>query len=208
MPKPVPVPIRQKIWERAQQGEGSADLAAAFDLPARTVRHLLKRLRERGEAGLATDYRPPPPPSHAKPQAIRQAVLAKRLEHPTWGAGIIRVALVEERPEVAWPQARTMQRWLRQAGLGPAPPGRRQGRPRNRATRPHQTWQIDACEQIGLRNGDKVSWLRVVDEATGAVLGTVVFPPRVLDPGRSSRDPGQLASAVPGVGPARGIAGR
>jgi transposase len=208
MPKPVPVPIRQKLWERARQGEGSASLAAAFDLPPRTVRHLLKRFRERGEAGLATDYRPPPPPAHAKSQAIRQAVLAQRLEHPTWGAGIIRVALAEQRPEVDWPHVRTMQRWLRRAGLGPAPAGRRPGRPRDRATRAHQTWQIDACEQIGLKGGDKASWLRAVDEATGAVLGTAVFPPRLLDPGGPPRDPGLPASAVPGVGPARGVAGR
>jgi transposase len=208
MPKPVPVPIRQKLWERSQQGEGSASLAAAFDLCPRTVRHLLKRFRDRGEAGLATDYRPPPRPAHAKPEAIRQAVTAKRLEHPSWGAGLIRVALVQERPEVAWPGVRTMQKWLRQAGLGPAPPGRRPGRTRDRAGRPHQTWQIDACEQIGLKGDQKVSWLRVVDEATGAVLGTTVFPPRLLDPGRPPPDPGQLASAVPGVGPSRGAAGR
>jgi Homeodomain-like domain len=182
MPKPVPVPIRQKIWERAQQGEGSTSLAEAFDLPPRTVRHLLKRFRERGEAGLATDYRPPAPPAHAKSAVIRQAVLDKRREHPTWGAGIIRVALVEERPEVDWPQVRTMQKWIARAGLGPAPRGRQPGRSPTRATRPHQTWQIDACEQIDLKGGGKASWLRVVDEATGAVLGTVVFPPRLLDP--------------------------
>jgi transposase len=208
MPQPVPLPVRQKIWERSQQGEGTASLAAAFDLPPRTVRHLLRRFRERGEAGLATDYRPPPSPAHAKPEAIRRAVLAKRLEHPTWGAGIIRVALAEERPEVAWPHIRTMQKWLGQAGLGPAPAGRRPGRSRDRATRPHQTWQIDACEQIELKDGEKASWLRVVDEATGAVLGTVVFPPRLLDPGGPERDPGQLAADIPGVGPARRAAGR
>jgi transposase len=208
MPQPVPVPVRQKIWERFQQGEGSASLAAAFDLSPRTVRHLLKRFRERGESGLATDYRPPPSPAHAKAEAIRRAVLAKRLEHPTWGAGIIRVVLTEERPEVDWPHIRTMQKWLRQAGLGPAPPGRRPGRSRNRATRPHQTWQIDACEQIGLKTGDTVSWLRVVDEATGAVLGTVVFPPRLLDSGGPSRNPGELAAAVPEMGPARRTASR
>jgi hypothetical protein len=208
MPKPVPFPIRQKLWERAQQEESPASLAAAFDLPLRTVRHLLRRVRQRGETGLATDYRPPPLPAHAKSEAIRRSVLAKRLEHPAWGAGIIRVALAEDRPEVDWPHVRTMQRWFRRAGLGPAPSGRRQGRSRNRATRPHQTWQIDACEQVGLKDGGKVSWLRAVDEATGAVLGTVVFPPWLLDPGGPSSDPGQLASALRGVGPSRGIAGR
>jgi transposase len=208
VPQPVPIPVRQKIWERSQQGEGSASLAAAFDLSPPTVRHLRKRFRDRGEAGLATDYRSPPSPAHAKPEAIRRAVLAQRLEHPTWGAGIIRGAWAQERPEVAWPHVRTMPKWLRRAGLGPAPAGRRPGRPRNRATRPHQTWQVDAREPIELKDGEKASWLRVVDEATGAVLGTAVFPPRRLAPGRPARDPGPLAAAVPGVGPARRAGGR
>ena len=208
MPKPVPVPIREKLWERAQQGEGATSLAEAFNLSPRTVRHLLRRFLERGAAGLATDYRPPARPAHAKPEAIRQAVLDMRREHPTWGAPLIRVALAEERPEVAWPQARTMQKWIAGAGLGPAPRGRRPGRSPTRATRPHQTWQIDACEQVELKGGAKVSWLRVVDEATGAVLGTAVFPPRVLESGRPSPDPGGPPPAVPTLGPARGPAGR
>ena len=208
MPKPIPFPIREKLWERARLGEGSASLAEAFNLSPRTVRHLLKRFRDRGEAALATDYRPPVAPAHAKSAAIRQAVLDKRRDHPTWGAEIIRVALAEERPEVAWPQARTMRTWIARAGLGPAPRGRPPGRSPTRADRPHQTWQVDACEQIELKGGQRASWLRVADEATGAVLGTVVFPPRLLDPGRSSPDPGQPPPAVPPVGAARGPAGR
>jgi transposase len=208
MPKPVPVPIREKLWERAQQGEGSTALAEAFDLSPRTVRNLLRRFRERGEAGLATDYRPTASPAHAKSAAIRQAVLDKRREHPTWGAPLIRVALAEERPEVAWPQARTMRKWIARAGLGPAPRGRRPGRSPTRATRPHQTWQMDACEQIELKGGEKASWLRIVDEATGAVLGTVVFPPRLLDSGRPPPDPILPPADVPTLGTARRPAGR
>ena len=184
MPKPIPVPVRRTLWERARRGESTAALAAAFGLPPRTVRHLLRRLRRRGEAGLVPDYHRNPPPAHAYPDAVRQAVLATRRAHPTWGAELIRVALREQRPEVAWPCARTMRRWLRQAGLAPAPAGPRPGARAGRATRPHETWQVDAAEHIGLKGGGQASWLRVVDEASGAVLGTAVFPPRVLDSGR------------------------
>ena len=52
MPKSVPVPVRQKPWERAFRGESVASLADAFGLPPRTVRHLLKRRRDQGEPGL------------------------------------------------------------------------------------------------------------------------------------------------------------
>jgi transposase len=207
LPKPIPIPIRRKLWERAQQGEASSALASAFDLSSRTVRNLLKRFREGGDGSVGPDYRTPAPP-HTKPEEIRLAVLTKRQEHRTWGAELIRVALSEERPEVAWPHPRTMRRWFQQAGLAPAPCGRRPGASFARATQPHETWQIDASEHIRLSNGDQASWLRVVDEATGAVLGTAVFPPRVLDSGRPTRNPVDVAAAFPEMGFARETSGR
>jgi hypothetical protein len=203
MPRPVPVPVRQKLWERAQQGESAADLATTFELSSRTVRHLLSRFCKRGREGLLPDYRPPAAAAHAKPETVRRAVLAERVGHPTWGSGLIRVALAEALPAVEWPDPRTMRRWFQQAGLGRAPAGRRPGRSATRATRPHHRWQIDAAEHIRLKDGVEVCWLRAVDEATGAVLGTAVFPPGVLDAGRPSRDPGVVASLVPALGATR-----
>ena len=44
-----------------------------------------------------------------------------------------------------------------------------------RADQPHQVWQMDATEQIPLRSGQRVSWLRLVDEASGAALFSQVF---------------------------------
>jgi transposase len=207
MPKPIPIPIRRKLWDRAQAGEAPAAIAAAFGLSGRTVRNLLKRFRERDDASVSPDYRRPSPP-HMKPKEVRQATLTKRREHPTWGAELIRVALAEERPEVAWPHPRTMRRWFCQEGLGAAPSGRRSGPSAARAIQSHQTWQIDASEHIGLGSGEQASWLRVVDEATGAVLGTAVFPPRILDSGRPTRNPVHVAAAIPEVGLAREAARR
>ena len=86
MPKPVPIPIRQKIWERAGRGESAASLAQSFDLSPRTVRHLLKRARQRGDPGLLPSYRGPATLAHAHPDEVRHAVLALRRDHPTWGA--------------------------------------------------------------------------------------------------------------------------
>jgi hypothetical protein len=84
----------------------------------------------------------------------------------------------------ALPAVRTLQRWFAKAGLGPAPQGRRpQTVKKWRATRPHETWQVDAAEDIALADGTRASWLRIVDEFTGAVLKTVVFPPRAVEHG-------------------------
>lgn len=210
MPKPVPIPVRQKIWERAAQGESAAALALDFALPPRTVRHLLGRARARGEAGLRPGYRAPATPDHAYPDEVRQAILASRRNHPTWGAELIRVMLADDQPEVAWPGPQTIRRWLRASGLAPAPAGRRVGASSSyaRATQPHQTWQVDASEHIPIADKSEACWLRIVDEATGSVLRTDVFPPRDLDPGRPASGPGGPEALVPEVGPARATAGR
>src|SRR4051812_24189514 len=116
MPKPIPVPLRQKLWERARRGETTASLARAYDLSPRTVPHSLKRLRDRGPAALSPDYRPPTRLPQAYPADVRRAALALRRDHPTWGATL-----------------RTAQ------------PRRRPRRVADRASRPQQTWPMDAC---------------------------------------------------------------
>jgi hypothetical protein len=207
MPKPVPIPVRRKLLQRAQRGEAATTLAARFGLPARTVGHLLKRFRDRGEGAVRPDYRASPRLPHVYAAEIREAALAQRREHPTCGAELIRVALGVRRPERGWPTARTLRRWSRAAGLGPAPSGRQPTSPRSRAEAPHQTWQRDASERIPLRDGQQVCWLRVVGQASGAVLRTAVFPPSLLESGRAPCHPGRAAGDVPAVGLAPATAG-
>src|SRR4051812_23508873 len=93
VPKPIPVPVRQKLFERAARGESAASLAAAFRLPVRTVRHLCRRFRERGADAIRPDYHAPARLAHAFGPEAREAALALRRAHPTWGAVLIRVAL-------------------------------------------------------------------------------------------------------------------
>lgn len=208
MPKSIPVPVRQKLWERACRGEAVRSLAESFGLAPRTIRHLLKRFRDRGDGSLPPSYRTPQPPDHAHPEAVRQAVLAMRRDHPSWGAELIRVMLGESQPQVAWPTAPTICRWLRAANLARASAGRKPGSSTARADRPHQTWQIDASEHIPLADKSEACWLRILDEATGAVLRTEVFPPGLLDPGRPPRHSGRPEADVPAVGAARAAESR
>lgn len=44
-----------------------------------------------------------------------------------------------------------------------------------RAVRPHEVWEMDASEQIRLLAGRPISWLRLADEFSGAVLQTTVY---------------------------------
>jgi transposase len=179
MPHPIPVPVRQVILQRAEQGQSAGLIARSLGLVARTVRQLLQRLRNQGRNALAPSYsgRPHPPQSRT---FIEEAMQLRRL-HPTWGAGLVRVLLRRHYPKAPLPAERTLQRWFRRAGLIPAPSGRRTG-PSSycRAQQPHEVWQMDAADQVALQSGRQVCWLRIADECSGAVLETTVFPPGLL----------------------------
>jgi hypothetical protein len=180
MPRAVPVPLRRRAFELADQGRTVADIACLLGLAPRTLRRLFAQ-RDRLQAdGLQPAYSR----CGRKPQ-VCQAAMDLRREHPTWGAPYIYVVL-QESNTLPLPSTRTLQRHLRAANLQPAKAGRPPGRPRRRAQAPHEIWQMDACERIRLRDGQEVSWLRVVDEYTGAFLATRVFPPGVLATGAAS----------------------
>lgn len=175
MPIPLPLPLRRLIFRRAQRGQSAATIAQALRLCPRTVRHLLQRFGQQ-PADLRPAYRPGPGrPAAGHP--LYDPALALRQQHPTWGAGYLRLRLASAHPQALLPSERTLQRWFRRQGQPPAPPGRRPQTEQARAATPHDTWQMDAVEQLRLAGGQGVCWLRLVDEATGAFLDTGVFPP-------------------------------
>jgi len=192
MPAPIPVPVRQAIFQRSRKGTPVATLAEEFELSERTVRHLVRRFHDRGQAGLVPDYLGGATKSAAADDTVRRKALQMRAQHPNWGGGLIRVLLQEELGTC--PCERTLQRWFRQAALTPAPAGRRPARDESRARQPHEVWQMDAAERMRLSSGQQVSWLRIADECSGAVLETRVFPPGVLESGRPH---GRAAGVAP-----------
>jgi len=177
MPHPLPVPIRQNVFRRWQAGERAVAIALALDLHPRTVQRLVQRFRRRGADGVHPAYRRGVAKRQGVPAAVFRAALAMRHVHPRWGAPLIRVLLGHRFPRRFLVCARTLQRWFRHAGLGPPAKGNYPAaKDYHRADKAHEGWQMDAAEQLTLHTGEKVSWLEVVDEHTGAVLDTTVFP--------------------------------
>ena len=206
MPSPIPVPVRQSIWQRWKKGESVARLAEELQLSVRTVRHLVRRFSQLGQKGLAPDYARCATKKMPTGSATFAKAVAMRQYHPTWGGGLIRVLLQEA--DDASPSARTLQRWFRRSTLAPAPPGRRPASDAHRARHPHDVWQMDAVDQLRLGSGQRVSWLRLVDECSGAVLQTTIFPPRLLEPGRTQGGAGDAAPGFFAVGAASALPGR
>jgi hypothetical protein len=199
MPRAIPVPVRQQIWSRFQNGESAAAIAAALHLRPRTVQLLVQRLQRLGPKGMEPWYRAPVRGAQVG-QHLADEALVLHEQHPSWGAGFIRVRLEMRHPELTMPSERTLQRWFRRTRLPLAPAGRKPIPQRQAAGSPHEIWQMDASEHIPLATGQRVSWLRCVDEFTGAVLGTRVFPPRALESGASHGDATLSAATISALG--------
>jgi transposase len=208
MPRSIPVPLRKAIQRRHQGGQTARVIAAELDLCVRTVRALLQRWRQADADDLQPAYDRCGPRMPATAPEVVQAARHLRQEHPTWGAPLIRVFLRREFPTQLLPSARTIQRWLPQHDLPPAPAGRPTRRLPPRACQPHEVWQMDAAEQVPLQSGQRVSWLRLLDEATGAALQTLVFPPGGLVAGGGCGRTNGLAAGVCTLGTAAALAGR
>jgi transposase len=206
MPSPIPMPVRQAIFQRYRKGVAVATLAEELELSERTVRHLVRRFAARGQAALTPDYARCAPQTAATAKTMYNKAVEMRRQHPSWGGGLIRVLLHEDL--AACPSERTLQRWFRRAGLLPAPPGRRPASDEYRARRPHEVWQMDAAERMLLASGERVSWLRLVDECSGAVVQTTIFPPGLLEFGGSQRRPRRVAPGFFQVGTAAALSGR
>lgn len=180
MPLAIPTAVRRAILRRHQRGQTARHIAAVLQLSERTVRHLLQRLRNGGAEALQPDYPACGPHRQRDRDLVRQRTLQLRSQHPRWGAGRLLVQLKKLLANHDLPSERTLQRWLRHEGEHPAPAGRPPQERRPRSTVLHEVWQIDAAEQKRLANGSLISWLRVYEECSGAVLKTVVFPPRAF----------------------------
>jgi hypothetical protein len=176
MPKPIPVVIRMQVIERHQAGEGLNQIAQTLGIPYESVRKVWRVYRIEGR--IAPNYAACGPQGvKASERVYRGARFLKRL-HPRWGAGLIRQVLVEKWPQEQIPHERTLQRWFRVANLNP-PPAKPSGQARlGRGKAAHNVWEMDSREGIELASGEKVSWLLVTDEASGAVLSGGVFPHR------------------------------
>lgn len=199
MPRAIPYPLREQIVQRRQQGESYPTIAAALAIKERTVRAVWQRYRAQGPAGLEIGYGRCGRRGPRFEGALVEAALAWKREHPRWGAGLIRVQLAGGFPGMRLPQARSLQRWFRSAGLQVGR-GRRPRAETQRGQAPHEGWALDAKEQIGHQDGSQSCLLSVVDEASGAALAGAVFPPVPLGARVGSDDPSDHAPDLHALG--------
>src|SRR5262245_1913837 len=108
MPLPTPVPLRQAVWQRQQGQQPTTVIAQDLGLPLRTIRRLRQRFRDHGSAALPPSYDACGRPRTQAYQALHDEAVALRKEHPTWGAGLLRVFLRRHHPRATLPSERTL----------------------------------------------------------------------------------------------------
>ena len=139
------------------------------------MRRLYRDFAQRGENAIAPCYDDcGTNQSHGTRQELLDEAFQLRKQHPTWGAPLIQIKMRHVHPRRALPSPRTLQRWFEKRRR-PRADGPRPALVVAPAERPHEVWQMDAVEKTPLATGQGISWLRIVDEWTGAVLDTKVF---------------------------------
>ena len=184
MPQAIPVPIREKIVKLKKRGKTIEAIAEQLELSFSTVRQIWRRYRDKGEEGLAINYQCCGRRGIRSPQFVSKQAIKLRTEHPKWGAGLIRVVMQQKWPDLQIPSERTLQRWFLAQGLSKRK-NRYLTQNRTRANSVHEVWQMDAKERVALADKSQSSWMTITDERSGAIIASVIFPPRDMGEGRS-----------------------
>lgn len=201
MPRALAPAVRRAIVNRARHQQSPGEIAQGLDVEERSVRRIVTGFQERGESALQASYAACGVSRKPEFAQLREDVLKLRQQHPLWGAGRLLLELESTHPDtVGLPTERTLQRWLHEVYPTPAPAGRPVQEDLSRACRPHEVWQVDAAEQKCLKSGKMFSWLRVVDECSGAVLKTVVFSRRTFSTGSAPSSPARISPDFSAVG--------
>jgi hypothetical protein len=177
----LPVAIRHQIIELKGKGNNLLSISAQLHVSYSTVQRIWKRYTAEGDTGVIPRY------SHCGQKRgvtcsalIYRAALWLKWSHPDWGASLIRLILQDRYhtgEAVAIPSERSFQRWFKQHNLY-KPKSRFPVLPiPEKAHKEHDIWQIDAKEKFYLSTGEKACYLTVVDEKSGCLLKTFVFPP-------------------------------
>ncbi len=177
------ITLRHKIVADHQQGDSYMSLSERYGINYNTVRTICLRHKELGEAGLVPRYSNCGRPVVDGAERVFRLVRLLKHLHPTWGVGYILARLREAFPQLSLQSERHYQRRLANGAKALPRTELPPPAPAERSRLPHDTWQIDAKERIGMADGQERCFLNITDEKTGAVLKAKGFPPRADLPG-------------------------
>lgn len=174
---------REQIVNEKLKGKTLTQIASENDYSYSSTCRIWRRFKSKGFEGLAADYSNCGPRTIKRSKKIHRCSVWLKRKYPKWGAPFIMTILKERYPTEMFPSVRTMQLWFRRAGLS-LPKAYRKEPSVAKVSEVHDRWQIDAKENLKLRDGSKACYLTVVDVKSGAALGAPVFPQGEDQPGK------------------------
>jgi len=173
---------REQLMALKKQGLSLIAIAEQLNLPFATVRNLSARYKHQGHLEVA--YANCGPKHSTSEALLERASLWLKRHHPTWGAPVIHLQLLQRYGPQRTPCVRTLQRWFRRQHL--TKPRQQPAQTRiGLAKAVHNIWQVDAKENLTLVDGSPACYLTITDEHSGAGLEALVFPPPAYQPGSS-----------------------
>lgn len=139
---------RRSFIEQWNKGEEDfAELCRRYAIARQTGYKWARRYQEHGEEGLQEQSRAPQHCPHAISEAVAEAIVALRRQHPRWGPRKLRAYLQARQAQQEWPATSSIGALLSRVGLAhPRQPRRRTPRysePLAHAQAPNQVWCAD-----------------------------------------------------------------
>jgi putative transposase len=166
---------RKKFIDACRAEEESlAAICRHFGISTKTGYKWLTRYNALGEAGLVDLPRVALTVPHRTDEALLEAILALRKDHPTWGPKKLRASLQGTRPELVWPAASTIGDVLKRYGL--IRPRRRRvratpsGQPLGAGLLPNDVWCVDFKGHFALGDGTRCHPLTLTDQCSRYLL--------------------------------------
>lgn len=171
MAQAIKLNIRAEIWKRKAQGQANVEIAREQGISPRSV----KRVLDRGPSKMGPSYDRCGRNGREHASEVRVAAIEMKQGHPGWGGVVIGIEMAKTFARV--PSARTLQRWFLKAEVNQ----KRERAPKvssDKGKEVHDVWELDAKEQVQLKDASRRSAMMAVDEASGALIDAVTFPPR------------------------------
>ncbi len=180
MGRAIEIGQREQLIAFKKQGKTLATISQELNITLSTVKSLSARYKKVGNLTVAY--------ANCGPKQITTNNLSFRASrwlkrgHPTWGAPLIHLKLLDRYGPQLTPSVRTLQRWFRQQHL--TKPRQHLAQPTiGQAKAVHNIWQVDAKENLTLTDGSPACYLTITDEHSGAGLEALVFPPQTNQSG-------------------------
>lgn len=170
----LPLHQRLKVIEAKQLGKSFIKISQELNISYSTVRRIWKNFKQNGKEGLKPQYHNcgPKGPKYAKFQRV--ALMLKK-KYSEWGADFILTIFEDRYSDEKLPSVRTIHKWFKDHKLN-RPRRQKPEEEEQEVLEVHDCWQIDAKENIALKDGSHSCYLTTVDVKSGIALEAPVFP--------------------------------